>query len=43
MIRAILGFLRRHREPLHVELYLPARQRVTIALGERPARREASR
>lgn len=42
MIRAVLGFLRRHREPVHVELYLPARQRVTFAMGVRPARREAS-
>jgi hypothetical protein len=42
MIRAVMAFLRRHREPMHVELYLPARQRVTIALGERPVRREAS-
>jgi hypothetical protein len=42
MIRAVLAFVLRQREPVHVELYLPARQRVTIVMGERPVRREAS-
>ncbi|WP_396931909.1 hypothetical protein [Mycolicibacterium sp.] len=41
MIRALMA-IRRLREPVCVELYLPARQRVTIVVGERAARREAS-
>jgi hypothetical protein len=41
MIRAVLARLRR-RDPLCVDLYLPARQRVTITLRERAVRREAS-
>lgn len=40
MIRAVLAVLRR-RDPVCVDLYLPARQRVTIVLGARAARKEA--
>lgn len=42
MIRAMLAFLLRRRAPMCVDLYLPARQRVTIVVGERATRREAS-
>ena len=42
MIRAMMAFLLRQREPVCVDLYLPTRQRVTIVVGERDARREAS-
>jgi hypothetical protein len=39
MIRAVIAFFQRLRGPVHVELYLPARQRVTIVMGERTTRR----
>lgn len=41
MIRFLVALFRQ-REPLCVDLYLPARQRVTIVLGERAVRREVS-
>jgi len=41
MIRALAALLLR-RESMHVELYLPARQRVTIVVGERPDRQAAT-
>ncbi|EHB45286.1 hypothetical protein MycrhDRAFT_6540 [Mycolicibacterium rhodesiae JS60] len=41
MIRFVVALLRR-RDSVCVDLYLPARQRVTIVLGERAVRREAS-
>lgn len=42
MIRAMVAFLLRGRDPMCVDLYLPARQRVTIVVGQRAARREAT-
>lgn len=42
MIRVMLAFLLKRQAPMCVDLYLPARQRVTIVVGQRAARREAS-
>lgn len=33
MIKAVAALLRGRRAPLHVELYLPARQRFTVVVG----------
>lgn len=33
MIRALQALLGSRGEPLHIELYLPARQRLTVVVG----------